>query len=220
MKNFHNILKLLTWNNQSYPIGSYTFSSGLEHAIEENIVSSAKELECWLRDLLKFGNLQSDAILLVEAWRFKKNDRDDDIIKLNNFAVSLNQSYEKYIENYEQGKAFIKISKDSWNHKFENEKLMFSIAYACSAYQENISIENTLISFLHSSLSNLLAAGIKLIPLGQTTGQKIQVRLNSYIDVEYKNILKKDINYIGTCGWVNDIISMRHENQFTRIFRT
>ena len=114
MKKFHNTLKLLTWNNQSYPIGSYTFSSGLEHAIEENIVSSAKELECWLRDLLKFGNLQSDAILLVEAWRFKKNDRDDDIIKLNNFAVSLNQSYEKYIENYEQGKAFIKISKDSW----------------------------------------------------------------------------------------------------------
>ena len=55
MKNFHNILKLLTWNNQSYPIGSYIFSSGLEHAVEINIVSSAKELDCWLRDLLKFG---------------------------------------------------------------------------------------------------------------------------------------------------------------------
>ena len=220
MKNFHNMLKLLTWNNQSYPIGSYTFSSGLEHAIEINIVRSAKELECWLKDLLKFGNLQSDAILLVEAWRLKKNSRDSDIIKLNNFAVSLNQSYEKYIESYEQGKAFIKISRDSWSHKFENENLLFMIAYACSAYQENISLESTLISFLHASVSNLLSAGIKLIPLGQTTGQKIQVRLNSYIDIEYKSILKKNINYIGTCGWVNDIISMRHENQFTRIFRT
>ena len=73
---------------------------------------------------------------------------------------------------------------------------------------------------MHSSLCNLLAAGIKLIPLGQTEGQKIQIELNKYIEIEYKNLLKKSINDIGNCGWVNDIISMKHENQFTRIFRT
>ena len=74
--------------------------------------------------------------------------------------------------------------------------------------------------YLHSSLCNLLSAGIKLIPLGQTEGQKIQIKLNTYIEKEYKNILKKDLNQIGNCGWLNDIISMRHENQFTRLFRT
>ena len=97
---------------------------------------------------------------------------------------------------------------------------MFPIAYACSSVQEGISLEDTLISFLHSSLCNLISAGIKLIPLGQTEGQKIQVELNKYIEKEYKNILIKDLNLIGNCGWVNDIVSMKHENQFTRIFRT
>ena len=72
MKNFNNILKLLTWNNQSYPIGSYSFSSGLEYAIETNVIKSAKELCDWLKDFLKYGNLQSDAILLAEAWRLIK----------------------------------------------------------------------------------------------------------------------------------------------------
>ena len=77
-----------------------------------------------------------------------------------------------------------------------------------------------LLTYLHSNLCNLLAAGIKLIPLGQTEGQIIQIELNKYIEEEYKEILKKDLNDIGNCGWVNDIVSMKHENQFTRIFRT
>ena len=51
-------------------------------------------------------------------------------------------------------------------------------------------------------------------------GQKIQIELNKYIEIEYKSLLKKNLNDIGNCGWVNDIVSMKHENQFTRIFRT
>ena len=220
MKNFNSILKLLTWNNQAYPIGSYSFSSGLEYAIEINLISTAKELQDWLKNLLKFGNLQSDAILLKEAWKIKTCKKDKDITDLNRFAISLNQSKEKYIESYEQGKSFIKISKESWSHKFPRETLMFPIAYACSAVQENISLEDTLLSFLHSNLCNLLGAGIKLLPLGQTEGQKIQLQINKYIEKEYKSILKKNLNYIGSCGWVNDIVSMKHEHQFTRLFRT
>ncbi len=218
MKKFNNILKLLTWNNQSFPIGSYSFSSGLEYAVESKIISSGYQLQVWLKDLLVCGNLQSDAILLIETWRLKKINTN--ISHLNDFAISLNQSYEKYVESYEQGKAFIKIATDSWNHDFKTKNLVFPIAYASAAFQENISLEDTLLSYLHSNLCNLLAAGIKLIPLGQTEGQKIQVKLNTYIDEETKNILKRDLNYIGNCGWVNDIISMRHESQYTRIFRT
>ena len=220
MKNFSNLLKLLTWNNQSYPIGSYSFSSGLEYAVEINIVNSAEELKTWLKDLLILGNLQSDAILLVEAWKLLHNKKDSQIIELNNFALSLNQSSERYIESLEQGKSFIKISTASWGHKFACNNLTFPLAYASSAVQENISLEDTLLSFLHSSICNLLAAGIKLIPLGQTQGQLIQVQLNDVIQKEYKNILKKNLNFIGNCGWVNDIVSMKHEHQFTRIFRT
>ena len=215
-----NILKLLTWNNQSFPIGSYSFSSGLEYAIDSGIVNSGNELYIWLKDFLKYGNLNIDAIFLTETWRLKKENKDTVIKDLNDFAVSLNQSHEKLIENLEQGKSFIKITSDAWKHKFTNKNLIFPIAYASSAYQENISLEDTLICYLHSNLCNLLSAGVKLIPLGQTEGQKIQIKLNKYINEEYKSIINKDLNDIGNCSWVNDIVSMRHENQFTRIFRT
>ena len=220
MKNFNNILKLLTWNNQAFPIGSYSFSSGLEYAVESNLITTGDELQSWLKNLLNFGSIQTDAILLVEAWKLMREKKYRNLIELNNFAISLNQSYEKYIENYEQGKSFIKITSDAWNHKFQSKNLTFPLAYASSAYQENIKLEDTLISYLHANLCNLLSAGIKLIPLGQTEGQRIQIKLNLYIEEEYKIILKKDMNDIGNCGWVNDIVSMQHENQFTRIFRT
>ena len=220
MKKFSNILKLLTWNNQSFPIGSYCFSSGLEFAVEYKIIKTGKELQYWLKDLLRYGSLHSDALILLEACKLANKKEDKKINDLNNFAISLNQSYEKYIENYEQGKSFMKITEDAWNHSFISKKLVFPIAYALASVQENINIEDTLICYLHSSLCNLLAAGIKLVPLGQTEGQKIQIELNKYIEIEYKNLLKKSINDIGNCGWVNDIISMKHENQYTRIFRT
>ena len=220
MKNFNNILKLLTWNNQAFPIGSYSFSSGLEYAVESNLITTGDELQSWLKNLLNFGSIQTDAILLVEAWKLMKEKKYRNLIELNNFAISLNQSYEKYIENYEQGKSFIKITSDAWNHKFQSKNLTFPLAYASSSYQENIKLEDTLICYLHANLCNLLSAGIKLIPLGQTEGQRIQIKLNLYIEEEYKIILKKDMNDIGNCGWVNDIVSMQHENQFTRIFRT
>ena len=220
MKNFNNILKLLTWNNQAFPIGSYSFSSGLEYAVESNLITTGDELQSWLKNLLNFGSIQTDAILLVEAWKLMIKKKYRNLIELNNFAISLNQSYEKYIENYEQGKSFIKITSDAWKHKFQSKNLIFPLAYASSAYQENIKLEDTLICYLHANLCNLLSAGIKLIPLGQTEGQRIQIKLNLYIEEEYKIILKKDMNDIGNCGWVNDIVSMQHENQFTRIFRT
>ena len=220
MKNFDNILKLLTWNNQAFPIGSYSFSSGLEYAVESNLITTGDELQSWLKNLLNFGSIQTDAILLVEAWKLMRKKKYRNLIELNCFATSLNQSYEKYIENYEQGKSFIKITSDAWNHKFQSKNLTFPLAYASSAYQENIKLEDTLISYLHANLCNLLSAGIKLIPLGQTEGQRIQIKLNLYIEEEYKIILKKDMNDIGNCGWVNDIVSMQHENKITRIFRT
>ena len=220
MKKFSNILKLLTWNNQSFPIGSYSFSSGLEFAVESKIINTGKDLQDWLNDLLRYGSLHSDALILLEACKLASEKENIKINNLNNFAISLNQSSEKYIENYEQGKSFMKITEDAWDHSFINKKLIFPIAYALAAVQENINREDILICYLHSSLCNLLAAGIKLIPLGQTEGQKIQVELNKYIETEYKTLLKKNLNDIGNCGWVNDIVSMKHENQFTRIFRT
>ena len=98
-KSFNNILKLLTWNNQAFPIGSYSFSSGLEYAVESNLITTGDELQSWLKNLLNFGSLQTDAILLVEAWKLMRKKKHRNLIELNNFAISLNQSYEKYIEN-------------------------------------------------------------------------------------------------------------------------
>ena len=79
MKKFSNILKLLTWNNQSFPIGSYCFSSGLEFAVESKIINTGKDLQDWLNDLLRYGSLHSDALILLEACKLaseKENIKD------------------------------------------------------------------------------------------------------------------------------------------------
>ena len=93
MKKFSNILKLLTWNNQSFPIGSYCFSSGLEFAVESKIIKTGKDLQYWLNDLLRYGSLHSDAIILLEAWKLANKKENKKINNLNSFAISLNQSH-------------------------------------------------------------------------------------------------------------------------------
>ena len=83
MKKFSNILKLLTWNNQSFPIGSYSFSSGLEFAVESKIIKNGKELQYWLKDSLKYGSLRSDALILLEAWKLANKKENKKINNLN-----------------------------------------------------------------------------------------------------------------------------------------
>ncbi len=220
MHNFSNILKVLTWNSQLYPVGSFSFSSGLEYAIEAKIICNSKDLSCWIGNSIEYGNIWSDSVLLSECWKLNSNGLIEKINDLNLFATSLNQSKERYNENLEQGKSFIKITREVWKHEYISDELIYPIAYACSAFNESLSLEETIISFLHNTSSNLIMAGMKLIPLGQTDGQKILLEINEIISKKYLEVINSNINMIGTCGWISDIISMRHENQYTRLFRT
>ena len=89
MKKFSNILKLLTWNNQSFPIGSYCFSSGLEFAVESKIIKTCKELQYLLKDLLKYGSLHSDALILLEAWELaNKKEKGNIMAKLRSIKIN------------------------------------------------------------------------------------------------------------------------------------
>ena len=84
----------------------------------------------------------------------------------------------------------------------------------------NISLRVTLLAYYHSVCSNLVSAGIRLIPLGQVAGQKCMKKLTSVIIKTAEAAISGKFNDLGTANPIIDWASMKHETQYTRLFRS
>jgi urease accessory protein len=93
------LLLLLNWMSPAFPTGSFAYSHGLEWAIEEGTVTTADDLKQWIEDVITRGSGWNDAVLFVRCW-------DDDAEDLNELALALATSKERYLETTQLGRAF------------------------------------------------------------------------------------------------------------------
>jgi len=201
---------LQTWFSPSFPIGSYSFSHGLEALIDDKLIANKQDILDYLNCILFYGTCKNDIILIKYA--YQGND-------LNDFAFSLCPSKERKIESLEMGNAFRKILKDSWDYELPiNTAYPICIGKAANHFQ--IPLNLTMISFLQSFISNLVNVCVKHIPIGQKIGQDCIV--NSLKSV--KKIVKKSDKYslddIGGICFNSDIYSIKHERLLTRVYKT
>ena len=96
----------------------------------------------------------------------------------------------------------------------------YAIAFGVAAAHWKISPSDAILGYLHSWATNLITAGVKLIPLGQTSGQKLLLDLNTNLICATKEILVLEDNDLSSCGWGLALASMAHETQYTRLFRS
>ena len=206
--------KLMAWFSPAYPIGSYSYSHGLEHAIDSQIVTEKESFFCWLKQILNFGTGRNDAILLSQAYQTGKKD----LIKLGQIAEALAETKERYFETLQQGEAFSKVTSSVCNISIPKLPLPVAVGYA--AQLEKICLEKVLTFYLHAFSANLISAAIRFLPLGQTDGQVLLFKLFrdfKKLAVETKNLGLDDL---GSSCFLNDIGNMKHETMKTRIFRS
>lgn len=205
---YHQLL--MSWFSPNFPIGSYNFSHGLESAIEMNFVHSEKSLESWISYLITCGSGKTDSILLSNSYHGKN---------INELAFALCPSKERWIETKQLGKAFCKNISENWSYNIDNN-LAYPIAVGKAGAFFKIPLEQLLIIFIQSFVSNLVNVGIKHIPLGQSNGQKILIRLIPSIK-ELASIHKDyGLEDIGSSAFISDITSMHHETLNSRIYQT
>jgi urease accessory protein len=98
--------------------------------------------------------------------------------------------------------------------------LAYPVAVGSEASRHGIPLENTLPLYLHAFVSNLVSASIRLVPLGQTEGQKIIAGLFDAMDEVANEAASAGIDEIGGCAFRSDLASMAHETKYSRLFRS
>jgi urease accessory protein len=217
------LYRLMSWLSPSYPTGAYSFSHGIEYAVETGTVHDRAALVGWIAHVLAHGAGWTDAVLFARAY-----EADDAALdEISDYAAALRGSAELALEAGHQGAAFLATTRAAWPDprldafaaRRGERPVMLPIALAV-ACRGRIAAEPALAALLQAFAANLVSAGVRLIPLGQTDGQRAVADLMPVILGIVPRALEMPLDELGTAAPAVDIASMRHETQHTRLFRS
>lgn len=216
-------LTLFAWLSPAFPVGGFAFSHGLEWAMEAGDAADAGALERWLGDLLRHGAPRADGVLLAAVWR-----APDEIAAINELALALAPSSERRLETAAQGTAFLAAVAAAWPvpglasfaRFFAGRDLAYPVAVGFAAAAHAVPLRATLELFAQAMVGNLVSAALRLGAIGQSEGQAIVARLAPAVLDLATWAEHATLDDIGTCAWRSDIAAMRHETQYSRLFRS
>ena len=220
------LYRLLTWLSPSYPLGAYAYSHGLEQAVEAGLVRDADGVKHYIASVLRAGAGRGDAALFAAAHRAAADDDMAEIATLAEMAAAWRATSETALEASAQGAAFLSVTRASWAHPMLDAlaKLPVApslpIAVAVTAAAHEVPLAEALLAYLHSVAANLVSAGVRLVPLGQTEGQRILAALEADVAAAHEAALTTPLDEVGTSAAIIERCSMRHETQYTRLFRS
>ncbi len=217
-----SLFRLMAWLSPSYPVGAYSFSHGLEWAVESGSVRDEAGLAAFVATVVRRGGGFVDAVFLARAWRAAQTGEVAALDRVNAEALAFRATAETAAESVEQGAAFARVTVAAWPDTPLSAWLAGSspraVAYpvAVGAAGAAVPREAVLWAYLHGVAANLVSAGVRLIPLGQTAGQRVLAGLVPVVE----GVIAAAPERLGTAAPLVEIASMRHETQYTRLFRS
>jgi len=217
------LYKLQSWLSPSYPVGAYAFSHGLENAVDTSLVTTAGEVTDWVGSTMSAGNGFADLVFLAAAWDAAASE--EDLFPIVELAYAFQMTSELRTESTAQGTAFLRATYEAWPcaalTKLPTDiPIAYPVAVGVTAAGHGIDRALTMRAYGHAFVANLVSAAIRLIPLGQTEGQKAIAALERVVDAAVQRALKTPLDRIATSTMMVDIVSMQHETQYTRLFRS
>jgi urease accessory protein len=221
------LYRLMTWLSPAFPVGAFAYSSGIEWAVEAGDISDAASLRDWLAALLADGSGFCDGVLLAHAHRAATR-RDAGALKdVAELAAAFVPSRERQLETSAQGRAFIDIARSAWNCdgldamvEACDGAIVYPVAVGLVGSAHAIPLAATMHGFLHALVSNWISAGSRLIPLGQTDSQRVLALLEPVVVATAGRALEASLDDLGSATFRADLASLRHETQYTRLFRS
>jgi urease accessory protein len=222
------LLELLAWFSPAMPTGAFSYSHGLEWAVEAGLVGDAPELQGYVETVLRHGSGRLDAVFLGAAYRARIEGCSlEEVLVL---AAAMHGTRELALESAAQGRALLVTLRQAWPAPELEEldrlcrELKVEPRHACvagvAAAAHGLPLRAATLAFLHALAANLISAGIRLIPLGQTDGQRLTAALAPTIVEVADQALGASLDDLGTATPLIDWCSMRHETQYTRLFRS
>ena len=224
--NSHSLLHLLQLASPALPVGAYSYSEGLETLCHAGKINSSQDLQHWLLAELNYGAVRMEAAIVIRAYQFANDADVNKLIYWNNWLSAARDTKELRASSWQMGDALIRLLRDlNFPQLLLDSSLFepgcnFSIGFGIATSLWEIDRRSTLLGFLHSWAVNLIGAGVKLIPLGQTAGQQLLLDLGSQIEIAAQEIPTLTDDDLQTCGWGLSLASMNHEILYSRLFRS
>lgn len=226
------LLLLQVWLSPSFPVGAYAYSHGLEMAAEQSLVRDYATLSAWLEDLIDCGSLRSDLILASQAMRAVATSQWLRLKEIVELAVALQPSSERHLEATQQGRSFIEQVEGAWPTSQLDQALRearggsrelvitYPVAFGLAAGAHAIAAGPALAAYGIAFIGNLASAAIRLSLIGQSEGQRLIAALSPALVTAASLAANSSLDDLGTATFRADLVSMQHESQYTRIFRS
>lgn len=222
------LYRLLAWLSPAYPIGAFSYSHGVETAVEEGLIRDRTSLVAWLDSVLRRGTGAVDGALFAAGWRAATQADWTSFDAIAERAAAWRGTSEMALESRQQGGSFLSITRAAWPHPALDEihrrlegELALPVAVALAAALHGIPLELALAGYLHAFTANLISAALRAVPLGQTDGQIALAALETSVDDATRAAVAVDsLDEVGTATPLLDWCSLRHETQYTRLFRS
>ena len=217
---------LTIWLSPAYPVGAYSYSHGLEWAIEAREVFDRDSLQDYAATALEQGGGWTDLVLLASAWRAAAARNAPALERAAEFARALRATSEFSRESMQQGAAFVAVTRAAWpgtalddlsTESAENLAYPIAVGAACGG---RAPLGATLAAYALAFVANLISAGVRLIPLGQTDGQRALAGAAPLTLRVAARAACASLEDVGSAAPEIEIASMRHETQYTRLFRS
>ncbi|WP_371864065.1 urease accessory protein UreF [Ciceribacter naphthalenivorans] len=214
------LVRLMTWLSPAFPVGGFAYSGGLESAVVEGHVTGVTDLAVWIETLLHAGSLRNDVILLAEGYR-----ACGDPVRLQEtvaLASALSATAERYHEATGQGDAFLAAASAWPQHVLSvlGPGTPYSVAVGAVAMANGIALGDTLAAFLQAQCGQLVSAAIRLGIIGQSHGVAILAGLEPAILQQARLTVDLGLDDLGSATVTADLLSMRHETQYSRLFQS
>jgi urease accessory protein len=181
----------------------------------------------YLATALRAGAGRVDGALLAAAWRTAEAGDGAALDDAAELAAAWRGTAETALESLQQGAAFAAVTQAAWpDARFaafaarHPRRLPAAVAFGAAAGFQGIPLRPALAGWLGAFAANLVSAGVRLVPLGQTDGQVATAALLPVVEAATDAALRADLDRLGTAAPMLDILSMRHETQYTRLFRS
>lgn len=210
-----DILTLTQWFSPAYPVGAFAYSHGLEWAIDAGDVFDAHTTRAWISDVLQHGAGWNDCLIVRAA--FEANGQHD-LAEINDMSLALAASSERRLETCLQGAAFCDITAAVWSQFLAD--LTYPVAVGRAARLLDLPLTLTTRFYLHAFMANLVGAATRAVPLGQTQAQRMIHDLTPLCQSIAARARYHDLSGLSSSSFLGDIASMKHETQYSRMFRT
>jgi urease accessory protein len=221
------LYRLMAWLSPAYPVGAFSYSSGIEWAVESGDIKDAATMQGWLAVIMAEGGGFCDAVFFAHVHRAVTTDDDKALREVAELAAAFAPSKERHLETTAQGRAFVEATRAAWPCAALDRlaavwdgAVAYPIAVGVAAAGHGVAIEAALNAYLHAVTANLISAGVRLIPLGQTDGQRLLAAFEPIVAESTARALATPLDQVGGAAFRADIAAMRHETQYTRLFRS